>query len=645
MRLCAALERETMSLLQSSTTLKDLHQIHSFMVKTSLDHNNFLVAKLLACSSSLSSPSNSMVYTQSIFDIIESPDTFIYNTMIRSHLNFHNSQEPISLFDEMLRRNMQFDNYTFSMVLQACGRSPSLRQGERIHTQFVKSGFAWDLFVKTELMIMYLKCGELKRAQCVFDEMGERDLVAYNALLAELLRMGALGLAQKLFNDMPVRDLVSWNTMIHGYAQNGDTDSARCMFDSSSNKDLVSWSSMIAGYTRTRRPNDALRLFYDMQLANVKPDKITVVSVLSACGDLGAINTGIMIHEYVNKHGIELDVKLGTALIDMYAKCGSIENSLRVFEKMVGRDVLAWSAMIIGLANHGLAKRALCLFSSMIARGIEPYDITFVGILTACSYTGMVDTGKQVFQAMNEVYKISPKIEHYGCMVDLLGRGGLLNEAKELIESMPIDPDAIVWRTLLGACRIHKNVSLAEEAAKKLIELEPRADGNYVLLSNIYAQENRWDEVSRVRRLIKEKGIQRVPGSSSIEVDNSVHEFVVGDRSHTMSKEIYGMLGEISRELREAGYVPNTSFILQDVDEKVKEEALEAHSEKLAIAFGLLSTAPRCTIRIVKNLRICEDCHSWIKLVSKIYYRDIIVRDRNRFHHFVKGFCSCRDYW
>lgn len=565
--------------------------------------------------------------------------------MIRAYLNAHDPQESISLFSQMrLLHATPVDSFSLSLVLQACGRSNDAQMGKKIHTHVFKLGFVADLFVQTALVEMYARSVDVRVALQVFDEMPRPDLVSYNVLLAECVRAGEIGLARKVFDEMPERDLVSWNTLIHGYAAGGDLDAARQLFDWSCKKDLVSWSSMITGYARSRQSNEALRLFREMQLAKVVPDGVTMVSVLSACGDVGALAVGKMVHEYIRMNGIEIDVKLGTSLLDMYAKCGDLENSLEVFNDMHVRDVLTWSAMIMGLANHGCGEVALDHFSRMLSEGIKPNDITFVGVLTACSHAGLVTRGWSYFTSMNE-YGVSPKIEHYGCMVDLLGRAGRLQEAKDFIVNMPFVPDAIVWRALLGACRIHKNVELAEEAIINLLELEPHVDGHYVLLSNIYAQGKRWDNVANVRKMMRGKSIQKVPGSSTIEVDNMVHEFIAGDKSHPQSERVYEMLEEMIVRLNDIGYSPMTALVLQDVDEQAKENVLAHHSEKLAIAFGLLNTAPQSPIRIVKNLRVCDDCHHAIKLISMIYNRKIIIRDRNRFHHFFDGSCSCRDYW
>lgn len=402
---------------------------------------------------------------------------------------------------------------------------------------------------------------------------------------------------------------------------------------------------MISAYAKGRCSKEALELWREMRVAGVAPDCISMVSVLSACSAMGALAIGAEVHRFVESNRVEVDMKLGTALVDMYAKCGDIENSLKVFHAMPVKDVLTWSSMIIGLANHGLGHDALSLFSEMISQGLQPNEITFIGVLIACTHVGLVNDGKKYFSSMSDVHGVVPRMEHYGCMVDLLGRAGHVEEAMELIRSMTFKPDPIIWRTLLGACRIHKNVEIAEEAMAKLKVLDPLADGHYVLLSNIYAQANSWEGVAEMRKTIRRENIQRVPGRSSIEWENTVHEFVSGDRSHPRIEEIYKMLEEMMDRLRQAGYRPMTSLVLQDIDEQSKKRALAEHSEKLAIAFGLLVTPARSTLRITKNLRACEDCHSAIKLISLAYDRKLIVRDRNRFHHFSEGQCSCKDYW
>ncbi|KAK9155345.1 hypothetical protein Sjap_002825 [Stephania japonica] len=614
-----SIEQATMSLITHSTNPNDHHhllpQIHALLLKTSLLSNNFILATFLR---RIISATTDLLYARSLFDQTSNPDAFLWNSMIRAYLTAQIPQQSIALFHQMRRQQRVFiDTFTVSLLLQACGRAGDVEYGFRAHALVFKHGFRSDLFVQTALIEMYAKLGFVGVAERVLGEVDEPDLVMYNVLLGEYVRVGeewGCGGAREVFDEMPVRD-------------------------------LVGWSSMIAGYAKSARPGEPVKLFYEMQLDNVRPDGVVMVSVLSACGEMGALGMGRMVHEYIERNRIEVDVKLGTSLVDMYAKCGDIENSLIVFDNMVVKDVYAWSTMIVGLANHGEGELALAHFAKMVSLGIEPDDVAFIGALSACTHVGLVERGRALFASMNGVYRVAPKIEHYGCMIDLLGRTGHLEEARELIRSMPFAPDAIVWRALLSACKRYKNANLAEEATVKLMELDPHSDGNYVLLSNMYSQTKKWSEVANIRKLMRVMDIQKTPGSSSIEVDNVVHEFIAGDKLHSKSNDIYDMLEEMNDRLNAAGYKPVTSSVLQEMDDQTKQNVLATHSEKIAIAFGLLSTPSGSPIRIVKNLRVCEDCHLAIGLISMIYQRKIIVRDRNRFHHFVDGSCSCQGFW
>ncbi|XP_072976408.1 pentatricopeptide repeat-containing protein At5g66520-like [Typha angustifolia] len=640
-----SLERKAMELIQEATNFDHLLQIHSILLKTSLDHAHFVLAKFLRRCFSFPSP-QSFSHGRSLFDQIDSPDIFLWNTLIRAYLQAQNPSEALRMFHDMrLRGAVVADSFTLSLTLQACARSNERRMGENIHSHVVQLGFISDLFVQTALVEMYAKVGDIGVARRVFDQMPVRDLFLCNVMLAAYVGCSDMQKARSLFDEMCIRDVCSWNTMIRGYAMGGNVSAAREIFDKICERDVFSWSLMISAYAQSRQSNEALKLFHEMQLVNVVPDEVTMVSVLSACGDTGALGVGLVIHKFIERNSIEIDLRLGTSLVDMYSKCGDIDNALIVFHKLRKRDVLAWSSMIIGLANHGLGKVALEFFHKMIEEGIKPNEITFIGVLSACNHVGLVNDGRAYFKSMIDAYAVIPRIEHFGCMVDLLGRAGHIEEARQLIRDMPFEPDAIVWRALLGACRIHKNVEIAEEAIANLLKMEPHVDGHYVLLSNIYAQANQWNGVAEMRKMIRRKNIQRVPGSSSIEIDNAIHEFLAGDKLHPRCNEIYKMLEEMMDRLKKAGYRPMTSLVLQDIDEQAKEFSLTEHSEKLAIAFGLLTTPAKSTIRITKNLRVCEDCHSAIKLASLIYERKLIVRDRNRFHHFSGGECSCRDYW
>lgn len=577
----------------------------------------------------------------------------------------------LEFYVKMIWSGILPNSYTFPFVLKSCTKMDSTQVGEQVHGQVLKLGLDSDAFVHTSLINMYAQTSQLGNARLVFDKSPLRDAVSYTALITGYISIGYMESARELFDEIPVRDVVSWNAIIAGYVQAGRYEdalaffkemieanvvpnestlvtvlSASDLFEGLEQRDVISWNVMIGGYTRMSCHKEALGLFQRMLQSNIEPTDVTFLSILPACASLGALDLGKWIHAYIDKNFQYSDnISIWTSLIDMYAKCGSIEAAQQVFNSMKHRSLASWNAMISGLAMHGLAEKALELFSRMTNEGYKPDNITFVGVLSACSHAGLLDLGRQYFSSMVQDYAISPDLQHYGCMVNLLGRAGLFDEAEALIQNMEMKPDGAIWGSLLGACRVHKRVELGESVAKHLFELEPENPGVYVLLSNIYAGAGRWDDVARIRTLLNNKGMKKVPGCSSIEVDRVVHEFLVSDKVHPRCKEIYDMLNEVDTLLEKAGFVPDTSEVLQDMDEEWKEGALSHHSEKLAIAFGLISTKPGTTIRIVKNLRVCGNCHSATKLISKIFNREIIARDRNRFHHFKDGSCSCNDHW
>lgn len=441
-------------------------------------------------------------------------------------------------------------------------------------------------------------------------------------------------------------DVYVQNSLINLYGCLESVDLAYKVFCEMTGRDLVSWSSMISCFNNNGLCYEALDLFKQMQLiGTVKPDDVTILSVISAVSSLGALELARWIDNFIMRSGFELTVSLGTALIDLYSRCGSVDDSIRMFDKMPDRNVLTWTALINGLAVHGRSKDALRVFYEMKKSGLRPDHVTFRGVLVACSHGGLIDDGWRVFNNIKNEYGAEPTLEHYGCMVDLLGRAGLVNEAFEFVEKMPIQPNVVIWRTLLGACVNRKNIDLAENVKQRIYELEPNHDGDYVLLSNAYGGVGKWVEKAEVRTSMREKRISKKPGCSLLNINQVIHEFVSGDDSHPKSNEIKRFLVSIIQSLGVEGYVPNTSDVLHDIEEEEKEHSLSYHSEKLAVAFALISCKDRRTIRIMKNLRICHDCHCFMKHVSHKFSREIIVRDRNRFHHFSKGSCSCQDYW
>ncbi|KAF8410138.1 hypothetical protein HHK36_002660 [Tetracentron sinense] len=593
-------------LIDKSKTINHLLQIHAALLRNGLHQHPILNFKLQRSYSSL----GRLHYSRSLFDRTHDRNVFFWTSIIHGHVLHGFHQHALLLFSQMLFQGVEPNAFTFSSILKACPLEP----GKSLHSQALKLGLVSDMYVTTALLDVYARGG---------------DVVS----------------ARQLFDTMPEKSLVSLTAMVSCYAKHGDVDEARALFDGMGERDVVCWNVMIDGYTQHGRVNESLALFRRMLSAKVRPNEVTVLSVLSACGQLGALESGRWMHSYIKNNGIQLNVQVGTALVDMYCKCGSLEDARLVFDRINDKDVVAWNSMIVGYAMHGFSQDALQLFSKLCMMGFRPTDITFIGILSACSHTGLVVEGQNLFHSMKDEYEIEPKIEHYGCMVNLLGRAGFLNEAYELVRSMAIEPDPVLWGTLLGACRLHGNVALGEEIAEFLVSNGLANSGTYILLSNIYAAAGNWNGVARMRTMMKDSGVQKEPGCSSIEVDNKVHEFLAGDIKHPKSKEIYVMLEELYGWLRAHGYTPQTDTVLHDIGEMEKERALEVHSEKLAIAFGLISTHPGTTIKIVKNLRVCLDCHIVTKLISKITGRKIVVRDRNRFHHFVDGSCSCGDYW
>lgn len=583
----------------------------------------------------------------------------------------------LGFYNGMLRNDVFPSKTSFSLILRLCASSGEAQLGEAFHCQILKMGFEFDLILQTGLLALYAKVGDLKCARKVFMGMPRRDVIANNAMISALSKHGYVEEARNLFDNMAERNSSSWNSMITCYCQSGDINSARLMFDCNPVKDVVSWNALIDGYCKSKQLlaaqelflsmgsarnsitwntmisayvqygefGTAISMFWEMQSENVKPTEITMVSLLSACAHLGALDMGEWFHSYVKKTRLKIDVVLGNALIDMYCKCGALEAALDVFHGLSKKNIFCWNSIIVGLGMNGRGEDAIDAFIMMENEGVKPDGVTFVGLLSGCSHSGLLSAGQRYFSEMLGVYGVEPGIEHYGCMVDLLGRAGNLKEALELINTMPMKPNSVVLGSLFRACQIHKDSKLGEQVIQQLSELDPSDGGNYVFLSNLYASLNRWDDVSACRKLMIKKGVRKTPGCSSIEVNNIVHEFVAGDTSHPHFTQINAFLDEIREELKGLGHVPSISVVLHDIEEEEKEGAITYHSERIAVAFGLMNTPPGKTIRVVKNLRTCSDCHSALKLLSNAFKREIIVRDRKRFHHFRDGYCSCNDYW
>lgn len=438
--------------------------------------------------------------------------------MIRGSSQSLDPLRAVALYTQMDHRSVKPDHFTFPFVLKACTKLLWVNTGSAVHGRVFRLGFGSDRFVRNTLLVFHAKCGDLKVATEIFDDSDKGDVVAWSALIAGYAKRGDLKVARRLFDQMPVKDLVAWNVMITGYAKQGEMVSARKLFDEAPVRDVVSWNAMIAGYVLCHLNQPALELFDEMSGIGVCPDEVTMLSLLSACVELGDLENGRKMHARVMEMSRgALSTLLGNVLVDMYAKCGSIGEALHVFWSIRDKDVTSWNSVIGGLAFHGHAEESLGLFREMLKSKICPNEITFVGVLVACSHAGKVDEGYQYFDLMRSEYKIEPNIRHCGCMVDMLGRAGLLKEAFDFIASMKIEPNAIVWRTLLGACKVHGDMELAKHANEKLLQMRTDQSGDYVLLSNTYASRGEWDGVAKVRKLMDDSGVTKNRGSSFVE--------------------------------------------------------------------------------------------------------------------------------
>lgn len=440
------------------------------------------------------------------------------------------------------------DSYTYPSVIKACSSTCKVREGKSVHGSALRCGVEGDVFVGTSLIDMYGKCCETGDAAKVFDGMSERNVVSWTAMIVGYVIVGDVVEAKKLFDEMPHRNVVAWNamvrgfvkvgdlrrargvfdvmpeknvvsftTMIDGYAKAGDMAASRFLFEQAKEKDIVAWSALISGYVQNGQPNQALKVFLEMESENVKPDEFILVSLMSACSQLGSLELAQWVDSFVSKSSVDLQQEhIIAALLDMNAKCGNMERALKLFEEMPKRDLISYCSMIQGLSIHGCGEEAVNLFKRMLMEGLTPDEAAFTIILTACSHTGLLVEGWNYFQSMKQKYCINPSPDHYACMVDLLSRSGQLRDAYELIKSMHVEPHAGAWGALLGACKLYGDSELGEIVANRLFELEPRNAANYVLLSNIYAAADRWIDVSLVRSKMNERRVRKIPGCSQV---------------------------------------------------------------------------------------------------------------------------------
>ncbi|KAF8035343.1 hypothetical protein BT93_C1389 [Corymbia citriodora subsp. variegata] len=507
-----------LSLLRRCGDLKRLCQTHGFMVPRGLDRDNVLLGHFIGRCFSLGLPD----YAMAVFARNPRPDLHLYNGVIRALPDAGSAERAVRLFDGIRASGLRPDSYSLPFALRAAIRLSAIGVGRQIHCESVVIGLESDAHVATALVRMYCSCG------CISD-------------------------ARKLFDALNSGPAALWDAMIAGYAKAGCLESARELFERMPERNLISWTALIGGYAQWNRPSEAIEVFKRMLLEGVEPDEVSMLAVLSACAQLGTLALGEWIDSYIDRRGLNRTVQLNNALIDMFAKSGNIRKALRVFEGMMERSVVSWTTMIAGLAIHGMGREALQMFSRMERGRIKPNEITFTAVLSACSHSGMVKLGRGFFTAMPSRYGIKPRIEQYGCMVDLLGRSGHLQEAERLVNSMPFEVNATIWGSLLAASNIYGDPDLGEQALQHLMRLEPENSGNFSLLSNIYAGLGRWNESGSIRKVMRTIGTEKMPGKSSIELNDQVHEFAAEDLANHPVDVINEVLRTINGLMRADG--------------------------------------------------------------------------------------------
>ncbi|XP_024015495.1 putative pentatricopeptide repeat-containing protein At3g23330 isoform X1 [Eutrema salsugineum] len=518
-----------------------------------------------------------------VFELMPRKDVVSWNTIIAGYAQSGMYENALRLVREMGSNDLSPDAFTLSSVLPIFSEYVDVIKGKEIHGYVIRKGIDADVYIGSSLVDMYAKSARIEDSE-------------------------------RVFSHLSCRDSISWNSLVAGYVQNG-------------------------------RYNEAVRLFRQMVNAKVRPGPVAFSSVLPACAHLSTLTLGKQLHGYVLRGGYSDNIFIASALVDMYSKCGNIKAARKIFDRMNLHDEVSWTAIIMGHALHGHGREAISLFEEMKLQGVKPNHVAFVAVLTACSHVGLVEEAWGYFNSMSKVYGLNHELEHYAAVADLLGRAGRLEEAYDFISNMRVEPTGSVWSTLLSSCSVHKNLELAEKVAEKIFAVDSDNMGAYVLMCNMYASNGRWKQMAKLRLRMRRKGMRKKPACSWIEFNNKTHGFVSGDRSHPSMDRINEFLEAVMEQMEKEGYVADTSGVLHDVDEEHKRELLYGHSERLAVAFGIINTEPGTTIRVTKNIRICTDCHVAIKFISKITEREIIVRDNSRFHHFNRGSCSCGDYW
>ncbi|XP_016449334.1 pentatricopeptide repeat-containing protein At5g46460, mitochondrial-like [Nicotiana tabacum] len=611
-----------------------------------------------------------------LFDKMPVKDTVMWNLMIKGCVNCGDMEMGLKLFKEMTQRNV----ISYTTMINGFLKFGKVEEAESLFREMPER----DMAAWNAMIYGYFENGRVEDAVKLFERMTYKNVISWTSVISGLDQHGRSDDALLIFKKMldfgveptsstfasvitacaSVRDL-GLGSEIHAcvvkvgylydtyvtaslitlYANCMHVDDSSKVFSERLHNNVVVWTSLLTGYGLNCKHKEALKVFGDMIRIGLLPNQSSFTSALNSSCEMESIDLGREIHGVAVKLGLNTDAFVGNSLVVLYSKCGNVNDGLIVFKEIPEKNIVSWNSIIVGFAQHGCGNWALTLFAQMVRSRVDMDDITFTGLLAACSHSGMLEKGRRLFQYISQISPVEVTLEHYSCMVDILCRSGKLKEAEDLVKSMPMGPNLSIWLALLSGCKKHLNLELAERAAEKVFHLDPNCSAAYVLLSNIYAFSGRWNDVARIRGNMKRRGNIKQPGCSWVNQKGIRHTFLSGDTLHPLSDKIYEKLERLTEKLKEYGYVPDQRYALHDVEDEQKEVLLSYHSERLAICFALITTVHGCTITVMKNLRVCGDCHSAIKLIAKIVEREIIVRDSSRFHHFRDGFCSCSDYW
>lgn len=657
-------------------------KVHGKLFKVGLDSDVCVCNSLISMYSKL----GYIEYAVRVFEEMPVRDQVSWNSMISGYAAVGDVWNSLVCFLDMQALGMKPDRFSMISALNACSVECFVRSGMEVHCQVLKCGFEMlDVMVQTSLLDMYNKCGRVDYAERLFDKIFPKNIVAWNAmiggyslneqplksfacfkkmreydnlnpdaitvinLLPSCAQVGAL-LDSKLIHSYAIRKgfiphVVLETALVDSYGSCGRPKIAERIFGEMAEKSLITWNTMIGAYVQNELNMEAMELFQDLLNKPLEPDAITIASILPAYPEVASLREGKQIHGYIIKSQHHSNTYVLNSTVFMYAKCGELGTAQEIFDRILLKDISSWNMIIMAYAIHGYGRKSIELFYEMRDKGIKPNKSTFVSLLTSCSISGMVKEGWEFYNSMKRDFNIDPGMEHYGCILDLLGRTGNLEQAKNFIEKMPLEPTARIWGSLLTASRNNKSIEFAELAAENILSWEHDNTGCYVLLSNLYAEAGRWEDVERIRSLMKNNGQRKTIGCSFVETKCKPYRFINQDRSHIETNTIYNVLDILSSKMGDAKYVLSvTKFRPQDLQKK-RANSPENHSVRLAISFGLISTKIGNPVIVRKNTRMCKDCHSAGKKISEITHREIIVGDSKVFHHFKDGNCTCSDYW